>query len=215
MVFIFQICKDHSVETDPVLLSELEDSGYPTKYISSALKLANNNFEIAGQFIQKMMARDVDLRGDSESKDSITAVPFSNSPPKRKTSCSYSDSGRDLHQNPHALLTGRKFDVDPFTGLNTLLTDGDLVDIEDLSEEEQEDDVEDNDIESVSSYGSNLICSICSNDDVLQKDQLVPCAACRLEFHTTCLGRRLVPFSLKTPKERQAREKFISKNYRY
>lgn len=56
-------------------------------------------------------------------------------------------------------------------------------------------------------------CPSCGEDSVLKRDQLVPCTACCQRFHTTCFGARRIPFSLKTLKERQNREKYVSKHF--
>ena len=213
-----QLCKDHFVNVDPSNVEALENSGYPDKFIKSALKLSNNSMEKAAELIQKMMARDIDLKGDSETKDSVTAVPFSTS---STISRSYSATGKELQQQAHTLLTSKRLDVDPFTGLNTLITDGDQ-DIESLSEDDEEEedgqilDPDGEDLESlVSDIEPNAVCFTCLKDERARRNQLVPCSACHREFHTFCLGRRAVPFSLKTTKERQNREKFILKNYRF
>ena len=170
-----------------------------------------------------MMARDVDLKGDSETKDSVTAVPFSSLSPVT-ISRSYSATGKELQQHAHALLSGKRLDIDPFTGLDTLITDGDL-DIESLSEDDEEEEEEEKDeivemdgtedTESlVSDIEPSAVCFTCLKDDRPKRNQLVPCSACHREFHTFCLGRRAVPFTLKTTRERQNREKFILKQYR-
>ena len=207
------------MDVDPLNVKILENSGYPDKFIKSALKLSNNSTEKAAEMIQKMMARDVDLKGDSETKDSVTAVPFAS---LSTISRSYSATGKELQQHAHTLLTSKRLDVDPFTGLNTLITDGDQ-DIESLSEDDEEEEDEQTldqdggeDLESlVSDIEPNAVCFTCLKDERARRNQLVPCSACRREFHTFCLGRRAVPFSLKTIRERQNREKFITKNYRY
>ena len=59
----------------------------------------------------------------------------------------------------------------------------------------------------------NNTCPICNDDNPMKKDQLVPCTSCTNEYHTTCFGARRIPFSLKTVKEKQNREKFIKKHY--
>lgn len=57
------------------------------------------------------------------------------------------------------------------------------------------------------------ICSVCNEDNHMKRDQLVQCVSCAQEYHTTCFGARRIPFSLKTTKEKQNREKFIKKHY--
>ena len=200
------------MDADASLIKQLEDSGYPTKFITPALQLSNNRKELAAELIQKMMARDVDLKGDGETKDSVTEVPFSHTAPVEVSPSSSTGNladGAKAHKqkvSPH-----RKMALDPFTGMNTLMTDGG-VDIEDLSGESEDDNEHEGSMNSPLDNGS--VCCECQKDEPIRRDQLVPCSACRREFHTFCLGRRAVPFSLRTNKERQGREKFITKNYR-
>ena len=57
------------------------------------------------------------------------------------------------------------------------------------------------------------ICTECNKDEANKQDQLIPCTSCAAYVHTTCEGFRRIPFTLKTEKERQNREKYIKKHY--
>ena len=57
------------------------------------------------------------------------------------------------------------------------------------------------------------ICTECNKDEASKQDQLIPCTSCAAYVHTTCEGFRRIPFTLKTEKERQNREKYIKKHY--
>lgn len=198
----------------------LEKAGHPLQYINSALKLSNNNPERAAELIQKIIARSADLKGDCESDKIHSNVPFSPMPPSRSSSFSNATTGHGVsHQEPMQ-LTGQRVDVDPFTGLETLLTEGDLEISGDLSVD-SEDDVKSEDDGSADEvapkneeFNPGPPCSECRKDDINKRDQLVPCSACHCQFHAYCLGRRAVPFSINSAKDRQSRQKFISQNYR-
>lgn len=199
----------------------LEKAGHPLQYINSALKLSNNSAEQAAELIQKIIARSADLKGDCESDKIHSNVPFSPMPPSRSSSFSNSTTGHGVsHQEPMK-LTGQRLDVDPFTGLETLLTEGDLEISGDLSEdsedgsESEEDGVKEEVVSKSEEYDPGPPCSECCKDDINKRDQLVPCSACHRQFHAYCLGRRAVPFSIASAKDRQSRQKFISQNYRY
>ncbi len=59
------------------------------------------------------------------------------------------------------------------------------------------------------------ICPTCAEDNVLKREQLVSCLLCCCYFHSGCIanGRR-IPFTLKTPKERANRDKYLNKYYK-
>ena len=59
------------------------------------------------------------------------------------------------------------------------------------------------------------ICPTCTEDNVLKREQLVFCLLCCCYFHSGCIanGRR-IPFTLKTPKERANRDKYLNKYYK-
>lgn len=199
----------------------LEKAGHPLQYINSALKLSNNSSERAAELIQKIIARSADLKGDCESDKIHSNVPFSPAPPSRSSSFSNSITGHGVSHEEPMKMTSLRIDVDPFTGLETLLTEGDLEISGDLSED-SEDEVEadeDSGADEVASkneeYNPGPPCSECCKDDINKRDQLVPCSACHRQFHAFCLGRRAVPFSVKSSKDRQSRQKFISQNYRF
>ena len=58
-------------------------------------------------------------------------------------------------------------------------------------------------------------CPTCKEDNVLKREQLVCCLLCCCYFHSGCIanGRR-IPFTLKTPKERANRDKYLNKYYK-
>ena len=206
------------------MLNRLEQAGHAPRFILAALKLSNNSEEQALVLLEKMVARSADIKGDVVQDEKLSAVPFSGIPKSpSNVSLSYSAVGPEANIHAHAptQLTGKRIDVDPFTGLNTLLTDGDLDipdddDSVDSAKEEEVVEEDDGDNNSKSDdFDPGPPCSQC-NDDVLEKrDQLVPCSACHRQFHTFCLGRRPVPHSIKTNKDRQSRSKYLLQNYRY
>jgi hypothetical protein len=199
----------------------LEKAGHPLQYINSALKLSNNSSERAAELIQKIIARTADLKGDCESDKIHSNVPFSPAPPSRSSSFSNSTTGHGVSHEEPMKMTSLRLDVDPFTGLETLLTEGDLEISGDLSvdsedEVQSEDDSTGDEVASKNEeYDPGPPCSECCKDEINKRDQLVPCSACHRQFHAYCLGRRAVPFSVKSAKDRQSRQKFISQNYRF
>lgn len=174
--------------------------------------------------LEKIVARSADIKGDVVQEERISTVPFSPIPKSpSNVSLSYSAVGAEANVHTPIHLAGKRIDVDPFTGLNTLLTDGDL-DIPDdddddsVESEKEEEIVEEDDGDNNSKSDDFDIgppCSQCNDDVIEKRDQLVPCSACHRQFHSFCLGRRPVPHSIKTNKDRQSRSKFLQQNYRY
>lgn len=205
----------------------LEKAGHHSQYIASSLKLSNNNPDLAVELLQKIIARSVDVKsGDNENeKEEIqSSVPFSGTlSASRSSSISYTAIGSDVSQITPTQIKGKRLNVDPFSGLNTLMTDGDLDVADDFSEDEkeqQEDEDEDDDggemtpRTKIEDINPGPPCSECCKDLIEKRDQLVPCSACHRQFHASCLGRRPVPFSIKSTKDRQSRQKYIAQNYR-
>ena len=57
------------------------------------------------------------------------------------------------------------------------------------------------------------ICNICGDSDPLKRDQLVCCSACTKFQHTICFGGRKIPFGLRTLRDKQNRDKYMSKAF--
>ena len=207
------------------MADQLERAGHPPQYITSSLKLSNNNSELAVELLQKIIARSVDVKsGDNENEGEgiQSSVPFSGATSaSRSASISYTAVGSDVSQITPTQIKGKRLNVDPFSGLNTLMTDGDL-DVDDFSEDEEEEEEDDEDDDNGEITPRTRLddvlpgppCSECRKDLIEKRDQLVPCSACHRQFHAFCLGRRPVPFSLRSTKDRQSRQKYISQNYR-
>jgi hypothetical protein len=56
-------------------------------------------------------------------------------------------------------------------------------------------------------------CPVCHVDSADLSDQLIPCAVCALQYHTLCAGLRRIPFTNKTEKDKENREKYVRKHF--
>lgn len=65
----------------------------------------------------------------------------------------------------------------------------------------------------------SLLCKICDNDNASKKDQLVLCenkenkVGCNCWYHTTCVNVKRIPFSSRTKKDRDNRDKYMLKYF--
>ena len=59
----------------------------------------------------------------------------------------------------------------------------------------------------------SAICNICGDSDPLKRDQLVCCSTCTKFQHTLCFGGRKIPFGLRTLRDKQNRDKYMSKAF--
>lgn len=57
-------------------------------------------------------------------------------------------------------------------------------------------------------------CPICNTDNPDMADQVIPCSICAQQFHTLCAGLRRIPFSTKTEKDCENREKYMRKHFK-
>ncbi|CAM9254483.1 unnamed protein product, partial [Ectocarpus fasciculatus] len=57
------------------------------------------------------------------------------------------------------------------------------------------------------------VCRVCRTNEYAKRDQIISCSSCNLNYHTHCTGNRRIPFTIKSSKERQSREKYIKKYY--
>ena len=96
-------------------ITALTDMGYPQKFATSALRLANNSLDLAAGLVQKMSARAAELAKD----DHKTQISNSSSSVSRPVSLSYAAVGQAVldTQQKSAKNTGVSF------GSDTLLSD--------------------------------------------------------------------------------------------
>jgi hypothetical protein len=225
------------VEPDQIKSSALFDMGFPEHYIPVALQLANNSMDQAAELILRMKGRASDL--DAVNVNSGMAVAGANlrlasggsSGGFGAPSLSYAATGSDtahLHSHGHSVnnsavggvLLPRSNSDPSITPRDEITVTASASSIRTASStvEFLSDDLtsEGNDTNSNSCTDKDIdsaLCPMCSSDDILKRDQLIPCNGCERNFHASCLGFRRIPFSLKTPKERMNREKYILKHY--
>jgi hypothetical protein len=64
-----------------------------------------------------------------------------------------------------------------------------------------------------SSISTGIICEVCKDDNPLKKDQLLQCVGCSNSYHTHCVGAKKIPFGIKTLREKQNHDKYVSKYF--
>jgi hypothetical protein len=189
-----EITKHHDIQPDPSKSAALVDMGYGENYATVALQLSNNLLDLAAEFIQRMKARSTELQNSTGA-------------PARPHSASVSLLGGDKsYEGLSFAASGAR--VTPAKGLPAAFS----VDGAGGSADAAAAPVAGSVPESEDAL-PNPVCPICKEDSIVKADQLIPCRACSIQYHTTCFGARRIPFSLKTIKERQNRDKYISKHY--
>jgi hypothetical protein len=196
-----EITKHHTVQPDPNKSAALVDMGYAENYATVALQLSNNLLDLAADLIQRMKGRSTELQntpgapgrphslslpGNDKHYEGLSfAASGSKATPGRNMSSLFSVDG-SLNGTSNAV-------GDAASGVSGFIGASASADIEEVN--------------------PNPVCPICKEDSLLKADQMIPCRACSIQYHTTCFGARRIPFSLKTIKERQNRDKYIAKHY--
>jgi hypothetical protein len=213
-----EICKYHFVEPDPLKVTALQDMGFPGKFAPPALRLANNSLDNAAELVKLMKKRAADLERDSaKGGGTVGRSPGGTSPsPGSGSSVSYSAAGADLIVGSSA-SSQRYQSAGGSSVSDTLLSDRVIEHVYSPRSPTSQRPPGEVDSRPVSlaltgSHADN--CPVCGKEDATKEDQLIPCTgSCRRHYHTFCLGQRRIPFTLKTEKERQNREKYINKHY--
>lgn len=192
-----ELSKYIGIEPDNQKAAALTAMNLPSQYIPIALQLTNNSKSKAKIIINQMIARVNELR---EEKHIRPALP---------------QSPEHVKLNPGSLGISRS----GLKAKRTLSTMA-LQNIDDLSkslfvEGSAGGKVATLDANAlVAAVGkSSSICAICCDDNYGKRDQLVPCTMCRRVYHTQCFGARRIPFTMKSVKERNNRDRYILKHY--
>ena len=193
-----EISKQHAVEPDSAKVMALANMGYPDSYTSLALQLANNSLDQAAAFIQSMKARAHELDasmglGSAQGSDQSTPIRRTVS----GSALAFSASSPYVAATPGDLAAAQ---LGSFGGADATSPGRD-----DGAAPQQSPGPDISD--------AAMTCPECREDGILKRDQLVPCTKCGRVYHTGCFGARRIPFSLKTPRERQNRDKYVTKHY--
>jgi hypothetical protein len=225
------VSKFHEVEPDTNKSNALGDMGFPSNYIPVALQLANNSMDQAAELILRMKSRAAELEaaaaagGGSATGSSVSRLGLGMGMGGAAgaagqggvPSISYNAMGADINANGSSGGSERipRSNSDPSLApsedsaaysISMRRPSGTSSSSSTVEFPSDTSDGLDSDVDAST-------CPVCSSDDVLKRDQLIPCNGCERNFHAACLGFRRIPFTMKTAKEKTNREKYILKHY--
>ena len=201
-----EISKFHSVEPDSVKGAILANMGLSEQYTSLALQLSNNVIQDAAEYIKCMKARSLELGTSAEAAESPKLEPASPIPSAQL--------GQGTASSPLCYSSSSPYSISQPAGSSAVTASTPSTPVQ--SANKSRDGTLGLSVgppDSVDNSEPADKCATCREDSIFKRDQLILCSSCRQVFHTACMGARRIPFSLKTPRERQNRDKYISKHF--
>ena len=217
-----EISKQHPVEPDSVKNTALVNMGFPELYTSLALQIANNSLDVAAEFIMCMKARAAELEVPgvpSTYASSKSALATAATAPK--TIAAGGGTSDVKVESPESLRKSLSGSALCYASTSPYSAEVDKSKVT-LENTPSVSAIPDNGTPVTPKGGgggaddsSEVMqrCSTCQDDNILKRDQVISCISCSRAFHTSCVGVRRIPFTLKTARERQNRDKYISKHY--
>ena len=166
----------------------LVEEGCDPKYAGVALQLSNNDREAAAHLVQQMLRR----RAELTATEPLTATDDSEAQGYATAQSAESDAGAGVEISPRSPT--KRITQSALGGLD--------------EEQMSEWNSEDSNWEVV-----DFKCPVCSVDDVALADQMIPCSICSQQYHTTCAGLRRIPFTTKSEKDKDNRDKYVRKHF--
>ena len=201
-----EISKFHSVEPDSLKGAILANMGLSEQYTSLALQLSNNVMQDAAEYIKCMKARSFELGTSAASAEAPKLESASPIPSAQL--------GQGAPSSPLCYSSSSPYSVSQPAGSSAITSSTPSTPVQSAYKSREGTlGLSVGPPDSVDNSEPADKCATCREDSIFKRDQLILCASCRQVFHTACVGARRIPFSLKTPRERQNRDKYISKHF--
>lgn len=209
---IDEISKHHVLEPDPSKFSEItaDDVGEEalSTYTPVALQLSANSVQEAVMLVKLMKRREEEVAGKALATTASTVTKSS-------------DSSIEITPSASAASVSGPRARDHLMNAVEVMQEGaeaEELERKSLSGSGNAGGSSATSSANASAPGEGVVldsntCAACFSSEYSKRDQLLHCSECNYFYHTGCTGTRKIPFTIKTHRERESRDKYIKKYF--